>query len=102
MLESSFGCHNWRVMAQEIEATDERPSSSFAGALIHDHVVSKVHGESSKNAKASAAKQATDALEGLAPFEFREMYGCNCTSMEDDRFAKEDSIDEVEDRGTAA
>ena len=84
MLEGALGCRNWRVLAQEIPATDEHPSSSFAGALVHDTIVANAHAESSKNAKATAAKKAHEALEGLAPVEFRERYGCNCRPADED------------------
>lgn len=103
MLESSLGCYNWRVLAQEIEATEDHASSSFAGTLVHDTVISKAHAESGKNAKATAAKRAVEALEGLAPFEFRELYGCNCTTVDKECIVDEEggAAAEAEERGTA-
>lgn len=50
--------------------------------MVHYEIVAEGLAASSRYAKLKASKEALDLLHGLAPFEFRQRYGCNCAAME--------------------
>ncbi len=50
-----------------------------AVVMIHGEVVASGTAASSKNAKVKASEKALGNLRGLAPFEFRTKFGCQCT-----------------------
>lgn len=50
----------------------------IAAVIVHGHVIASGQASSSKNAKVKAAGNALEKLRGLAPVEFRRMYGCGC------------------------
>jgi endoribonuclease Dicer len=50
----------------------------ISALMIHDRVVCDSVRESSRYAKVAVSKKALEMLAGLAPFEFRAEYGCNC------------------------
>lgn len=52
--------------------------------MIHDEIVAEGQASSTKNAKVKASSNALELLKGLAPFEYRIKYGCDCTGEEKD------------------
>ena len=49
--------------------------------MIHDIIVADGSASSGKNAKVKAAAKALEKLTGLAPYEFRKIYGCQCEGI---------------------
>lgn len=81
-LNEKMGCVNWRIMTREVPTTDNLGSNAIAGLVVHETVVAD-KAEASiaaavRNAKAKAASRALQLMEGLAPYEFRERYRCDC------------------------
>jgi endoribonuclease Dicer len=66
-------------MAQELpmEYPGVKPKV-IAGLIIHKEVICHSDGESGRYAKLRASKKALEELEGLAPYQFRERFGCDC------------------------
>lgn len=52
--------------------------TSIAGVMIHGEVVAEGQASSGKNAKIKASSNALKLLQGLAPFEFKQQFHCNC------------------------
>jgi len=79
-LTLEFGCTNFRILAREIPDIDGSPLEVVSAILIHEKIVADGSASSGKNAKVKAAARALEKLDGLAPYEFRRRYGCNCES----------------------
>ncbi|KAL8861765.1 MAG: hypothetical protein Q9178_001966 [Gyalolechia marmorata] len=80
LLTLSLGCSNYRIMASPIpNAAGTDVDHQVAVVMIHGEVVASGTAASSKNAKVKASEKALENLRGLAPFEFRTTFGCQCT-----------------------
>ncbi|MCJ1312001.1 Dicer-like protein 1 [Agyrium rufum] len=85
LLANDLGCTNYRLMSGELPSLlpgDTSAPRIAAAVLIHGEVVAEGTSSSSRYAKIKAAKNAVDVLQGLAPFEFRKKYGCDCHEAE--------------------
>lgn len=79
LLAMSFGCSNYRLMAQELpSAVPGAVGPSLAVVMIHDTVVAEGQASSGRYAKIRASANALAVLKGLAPFEYRSQYRCDC------------------------
>jgi len=81
LLSISLGCRNYRLMSQDLPSQDGKSAQGgicLAGLMVHDAVVAQGRAASSKVAKIHASADALKVLDGVAPFEFRERYGCDC------------------------
>jgi endoribonuclease Dicer len=96
-LQINMGCVDWSVMTREVKKVDGSKPSVVAIVLIHDQVVAEAEAESSRYAKVAAAKNAQRLLSGLPLQEFREKYGCECRTGDED----ENEIAKEELHGTA-
>lgn len=67
-------------MANEIPAFDGGLPRNVAVLMIHDKIVADGEANSGKNAKVKASQMALEDLRGIAAYEFRTRYGCDCTS----------------------
>lgn len=79
LLTLTFACTNYRVMANPLPALDGSPVRVLAGVLIHDDIVAEGTASSGRYAKLKASSNALELLRGLAPFEFRARFGCDCS-----------------------
>ena len=70
-------------MASEIESiAPGGPTTSVAVVMIHDDIVAEGQASAGKNAKVKASSNALKLLQGLAPFEYRIQYHCDCEGEE--------------------
>ena len=65
-------------MADEIPSGTGRPTQFVAGVLIHNEVIGYASSKSARYAKIRAANKALEEIDGLAPYEFRSRFGCDC------------------------
>ena len=78
-----------------------------AALVVHEKIIGHATGQSGRYAKVRASVNALELLKGLAPFEFREQYGCDCRDVESENEkvenGEEDEMEEVgvEKMGTA-
>ncbi|KAL9026385.1 MAG: hypothetical protein Q9196_004941 [Gyalolechia fulgens] len=81
----SFGCSNYKVMASAVpNAAGTDVQHQVAVVMVHGEVVASGTAASSKNAKVRACERALEVLKPLAPFEFRQRWGCDCEEGEDE------------------
>lgn len=66
-------------MANELPSCDGSPIRVIAAVMIHNEIIAEGTASSGKYAKVKASSNALELLKGLAPFEFRMQYRCNCT-----------------------
>ena len=79
LLQTTYGCQNYRLMAQELPNLDATERQDVVAAvLVHNEIVAHSKGKSGRYARLRAAQSALVAVEGLAPFEFRARFGCSC------------------------
>ena len=80
LLTLSFGCNNYRLMSDELPSIIEGSAVRIiAVVMIHDQIIAEGTASSSKYAKLKASSNALAMLEGLAPFEYRIQYRCDCS-----------------------
>lgn len=83
-LGKELGCREFYVMNQEIPPLPGQEKQQCAAVMIHCKVVAHSVGQSSRYAKERASAKAYKQIEGLAWHEYRERYGCDCKSDEND------------------
>jgi endoribonuclease Dicer len=81
-----FGCNDWRMGALETETVIPGKGKAIAAMIvIHNKVQFHSMGQSGRYSRLRAAHKALDKLDGLARFEFREKYGCDCPDTRKDQ-----------------
>lgn len=79
LLQTAYGCQDYRLMAQNLPSIDGMERQDVVAAvMIHDEIVTHDKGKSGRYAKLRVANKALEVLDGLAPYEFRGRFGCNC------------------------
>lgn len=76
----------------------------MSALIVHEKVVCHAVAASGRYAKLAASKKALSVLQGLAPFEFRREYNCNCSRPEDgvsEGVEKDGKVSLEETMGTA-
>ncbi|PGH00288.1 endoribonuclease Dicer [Blastomyces parvus] len=79
-LTIDFGCTYYCLKAGEVQMVDGTEPRVYAAVVIHDEFVAEGIASSVRYAKIKASEAAVAKLEGLAPFKFREIYGCDCVA----------------------
>ncbi|KAH0556703.1 hypothetical protein GP486_005506, partial [Trichoglossum hirsutum] len=59
-------------------------SQVIAAVMVHDEVIAEGHSSSGRYAKLRASTNALELLKGLAPFEYRAKFGCDCAEERGD------------------
>ena len=81
LMQTTFGCRDYRVMAKELPPTDGvelDKKDLVVVVMVHDKIIAHSKGKSARYAKTRVASIAIHLMEGLAPFEFRSRFGCDC------------------------
>ena len=81
LLQTAFGCQDYRLMAKEMplaDGIDLERKDVVAVVMVHNEIIAWTKGKSGKYARTRVASQAIDVIQGLAPFEFRSKFGCTC------------------------
>lgn len=79
MLQTTFGCMDYRLMAKELPSADGMERKDVvAVVMIHDQIVAHSSGKSGRYARLRVANKALEVLEGLVAFEYRAKFRCNC------------------------
>jgi endoribonuclease Dicer len=97
ILTTNYGCQNYALMAEEMPM--ESPgfkSKIIAGVIVHQIVLCHSVADSGRYAKMRVCEKALGELEGLAPFEFRAKFDCDCVPP------REGEATELADFATAA
>ena len=98
LLQTTFGCQDYRLMAKELPAADgialER-KDVVAVVMVHNDIIAWTKGKSGKYARTRVASQAIEAIAGLAPFEFRSKFGCRCHLKGDDSSSNWDGVPQL-------
>ena len=82
LLTNTFNCTHYRVLADEIPNVDGTNNRVMAVVMVHFQIIADAESSSSKYAKIKASHKAREMLEGLAPWEFRKKYSCDCKEDE--------------------
>lgn len=81
LLQTTYGCQDYRLMARELPAVDgvEMDKKDIvAVVMIHNEIIACTKGKSGRYARVRVANKAIEAITGLVPFEFRSRFGCTC------------------------
>lgn len=78
LLSETFGCHNFRLMANELEADNVNPAMALAALIVHNEMLASGQAQSARYAKIKASLNAWDMFKNLSPAEFKKKYGCDC------------------------
>lgn len=80
ILREHFGCEEFQLYTSEEATGDSTSGDVIAGLMIHEYpeAIGAWRAKSGRYAKTKAAISAAEELSGIAPFEFRARYGCDC------------------------
>jgi endoribonuclease Dicer len=77
-MQKGLGCHEYNLFSSE-ETEDGMQPLIWSGVMIHDaEPIGVCKAKSVRYASQRAASKAVEELEGLAPYEFRAKFGCDC------------------------
>jgi endoribonuclease Dicer len=78
-----FGCQDARMgLARQQSVVPGAKEQCVAMVMIHDRVCFHALSSSGRYGRLRVAEAALEKLEGLPPFEFRRVYGCDCEDDE--------------------
>ena len=79
MMQRHFGCHEYNLFSGSEPAGDGLQPLFWSGVMIHEAAPIGVwRAKSARYGNIKTAARALDELEGLAPYEFRARFGCDC------------------------
>lgn len=82
LLTTGLGCSHYDVLSRELESPDEYSAVVLAVVVVHGRAVGEgAVAKTGRVAKVRAAEAAVGELGGLAPYGFRETWGCDCVGV---------------------
>jgi len=82
-MQKGIGCHAYNMFSGE-ETEDGMQPLFWSGVMIHNSdPIGVWKAKSARYANIHAANKAVEELEGLAPYEFRARFGCDCRDETD-------------------
>ncbi|KAI8942644.1 Dicer-like protein 1 [Plenodomus lindquistii] len=79
LLNTNFGCKDWRLGTSQTETIIAgKGKANAAMIVIHGKVRYHSLGQSGRYAKLRVSHMALEKLDGLPPYEFKRMFGCDC------------------------
>lgn len=79
LMQVNFGCQNWKIATAAIQSVIPGVKERRIGMVqIHYKVHFYAISDSNRYVRVKVAKAALESLEGLAPYEFKRLYGCDC------------------------
>ena len=83
LLTLSFGCTEYRLMADEVQSViPSGPPTYVAALMVHDEIVADGEASSSKRAKVKASSTALKLMQGMSREEYKLTYQCDCKERE--------------------
>lgn len=71
------------MMAKEVPAVNAPGKKEVVVVvMVHQQIIAHDRGKSARYSRVRAAKLAMEALDGLAPYEFRETFRCECVETD--------------------
>lgn len=70
-------------MSDELLSLDGTTTRVIAVVMVHNQIIAEATASSGKYAKTKASSNALHLLKGLAPFEYRFEYRCDCSDKND-------------------
>ena len=99
LLKTNFGCNEWHIGARECPSViPGRSGDIIAMVQIHYSIRFDGRAVNRRNAIEKASKMAYEKLEGLPQYEFRRLYGCDCTEGVDAEDYEEEEKEEGDGR----
>ncbi|MCJ1399859.1 Dicer-like protein 1 [Xylographa trunciseda] len=96
LLTLDFGCTNYRLMSDELPTIIEgTPIRVIAVVMIHNEIIAEGIAASGKYAKLKASSKALEMLTGLAPFEYRIQYRCDCSDKKTEDGEEAPPVEEI-------
>jgi endoribonuclease Dicer len=90
LMSTNFGCTSCRMSVQPLSSVIPGSNGQVvAMVMIHGKVRFDSIGQSGRYARPRAANAALEALEGLPQYQFRKLYGCDCTEVDEETNRKD-------------
>lgn len=84
MLQTTFGCVDYRLMARELPSVDGMEQKDVvAVVMIHDKIIAHSAGKSGRYARLRVANKTLELLDGMLLPDFRAKFGCDCKQDEE-------------------
>ena len=84
MMQKHLGCHEYNLFSGSEPSGEGLQPLFWSGFMIDDAAPIGVwRAKSARFSNIKTAIRALDELEGLAPYEFRAKYGCDCREESD-------------------
>jgi endoribonuclease Dicer len=85
LLAQTYGCQQYRIIAKQVPMVNGLDQKGvMLAVMIHNEVFAHDMGNSVRYGRVRVAKMALEKLEGLAPYEFRARFNCECTKADAD------------------
>ncbi|KAF2754590.1 dicer-like protein 1 [Pseudovirgaria hyperparasitica] len=93
LLSVNLGCREYRIATRPLESVlpGAKPTV-LAMVMVHGRVIAHHEAESGRYGRVKVSTKALDRLDGLPPFEFRALYGCDCVHQEEEDIVEMETL----------